>query len=97
MWIASFSSFPSTPVCLILYEPDKSTKWIVAWLLISLPGFDVYSLIIKIQWDLVDSSFFGVLQTSLFMSPRSNKLSASSALYVICCFKFVSIIYPLGP
>jgi hypothetical protein len=92
MWIASFSSLPSTPVCLILYEPDKSTKWIVAWLFISLPGFDVYNLIIKIQWDLVDSSFFGVLHTYLFMSPRSNKLRASSALYVICCFKFVNII-----
>ena len=61
--MAYFSNFPSTPVCLILYEPDRSTKCIVAWLFISLPGFEVSSFMMKIQWDLVDSSFFGVLQT----------------------------------
>ena len=61
--MAYFSNFPSTPVFFILYEPERSTKWIVAWLFMSLPGFEVSSLIMKMQWDLVDSSFLGVLHT----------------------------------
>jgi hypothetical protein len=47
--MASFSSNPYTPVDFILSEPDKSTKWIDATVLISLPGFDVYRLMIKMQ------------------------------------------------
>jgi hypothetical protein len=79
IWMAYFYNFPSTPVCLILSEPDRSTKWTVAWLFISLPALDVYILMMNIQCDRVDSSFFGVLQTSLFMSPNKSKFNASSA------------------
>ena len=43
----------------------------------SLSAFDIYKLMVKMQWDRVDSSFFGVLLTTLFRSPRNRQLRAS--------------------
>ena len=72
MFMASFSNRPSTPVCLILSEPERSTKCTEATVFISLPGFDDSMLMIKIQWERVDSSFLGVLLTTRLVSPMNR-------------------------
>lgn len=54
MLMAYFSRSPSTPVVLILSEPDKSTRWTDATVFISLPGFELSMLMIKMQWERVD-------------------------------------------
>lgn len=79
---------------MILYEPDKSTKLTVATLLTSLPGLDVYNIIMKIQWERVDSSFFYVLQTTRFVSPTNSKSIASYKLLAKWIDKFYSFRFP---
>lgn len=48
------------------------------------------------QWDLVDTSFFGVSLTTRFVSPINNKLMASSsalALWTLNPLRIISSSY----
>jgi hypothetical protein len=70
--MAYFYSSPSTPVCLILSEPERSTKCTEATVFMSLPVLEDSMLMMKMQCERVDSSFLGVLLTTLLVSPMKR-------------------------
>lgn len=94
MLIAYLCSKSLTPVYFILYDPDKSTKFIDATLLTSVPGLVVSRYIMKIQWERVDSSFFGVLHVIRLVSPLSNNYIESSRFLAKWTDKFWSLRSP---
>lgn len=84
--LASFNLSPSAAVLFCLYEPAKSTKWILDFLSILCPFSTCLfsTLKLKIAWDLEDSRFIKVSPTCLVLTPWFNRtipLSAESITY----------------
>ena len=78
--LASFYKSPSTPVFPILSEPLRSTKCTRETVFTSELGFRVSIIMMNMQWDLVDASFLGVSETTLFVSPMKSRFRASSSV-----------------
>lgn len=81
--VASLYRSPVTPVYLILSEPERSTKWILETVFISEFVFLDSIIIIKMQWDLVETSFLGVSQITLLLSPILKCSKASSSFSIL--------------
>lgn len=77
---ASNNYLPSIPLFPALSEPDKSTSYSFEWTFASDPCLCDSRLIIKMQWDQVDTSFIGVSDMALFVWPMKSKFNASSSV-----------------
>ena len=84
MNLASFCKRPSTPVLPILSEPLRSTRCTRETVLTSELGFRLSIIMMNIQWDLVDASFFGVSETTRLVSPIKRRFKASSSVAALC-------------
>lgn len=76
---ASFCNIPSTPVFPILSLPLRSTRQTFETVFTSEAGFLHSKIMMKMQWDLVEASFFGVSAITRFCSPMKRRLRASSS------------------
>ena len=96
--LASAMIFSSvTPVLWTRSDPDKSTMCNLETSLTFESAFWVSSYMIKMQWDLVEASFFGVSETALFVSPMNSKFKASSSVSARCTDRFLSVNLPSAP
>lgn len=85
---ASCSNFPEAWVLPILSLPDRSTRFIFENVLTSEFGALLSMKIVKIQWLLVDTSFNGVSQIILLVSPTNNMFNISSMLAAFLILRF---------
>ena len=84
MFPASFSLYPMAAVLFCLYEPAKSTKWILDLFIILIP-FSICllcTLRLKIACDLDDSLFMSVSPTCLVRTPWFRSDIPLSAVYI---------------
>ena len=60
MYFSSARRVPPTPVFATLSEPARSTRWSLAFLMVSEPGSLELKWMVKIQCERVDAMFIGV-------------------------------------
>ena len=70
----------STPDLCTRSDPDKSTKCSFDTRFTSDPSRWDSNQMTKMQCDLVEASFFGVSETTRFVSPMNSKFRASSSV-----------------